>query len=133
MPVTYDESWSDSLFMGFPQHKGGFKPIQEFDKKLWLASDITKRIRQEILEELAYTTSAGIAHNKTVAKLACSANKPNGQTVVPLAYSSLAMAPVPIKEVRLLCGKIEKAFRERDHLTLGAIQNLSNEEVFEIV
>ena len=40
-------------------------------------------VRTAIKKECGYTASCGVSHNKTVAKIACAANKPNGQTVVP--------------------------------------------------
>jgi nucleotidyltransferase/DNA polymerase involved in DNA repair len=40
-------------------------------------------MRKAIDQELNYKASAGISHNKTLAKIASSQNKPNAQTVVP--------------------------------------------------
>ena len=73
--------------MGF--EKGGhgcFTPETEKDQKMWLANRIAFQVRQAIFDELGYTASAGISYNKTVAKIACTYNKPNGQTVVPERY-----------------------------------------------
>ncbi|KAL4964288.1 DNA/RNA polymerase [Aspergillus stella-maris] len=54
-----------------------------------IGSQIINNLRQEILRQLKYTCSAGIAPNKMLAKLAAGRNKPNGQTVVlPGAVSS---------------------------------------------
>ena len=53
-------------------------PETEKDKKLWLANRIAAEVRQTIFDELGYTASAGISYNKTVAKIACTYNKPNG-------------------------------------------------------
>ena len=43
-----------------------------------LANRIAEEVRLAIFEELGYTASAGISNNKTVAKIACTYNKPNG-------------------------------------------------------
>jgi DNA polymerase-4 len=75
--------WHNSLFMGFPKGEGMFIPDTENDKKLWLANEMAFKIRKAIKDELGYNASAGISVNKTVAKIACTYNKPNGQTVVP--------------------------------------------------
>lgn len=62
--------------------------------RLTIASKIAANIRNRIYEELHLTCSAGIAHNKLLAKLAGSLNKPNQQTLVfpcsgPLLLSTI--------------------------------------------
>lgn len=54
------------------------------DIKLLIASSIVNEIRAEVLEKTGFECSAGIAHNKTLAKLVCGLNKPNKQTLLPL-------------------------------------------------
>ncbi|MEG1408937.1 MAG: DNA polymerase IV [Terrisporobacter sp.] len=46
------------------------------------ATEIAKRIKQEIYEETDITASAGVSYNKFLAKLASDYNKPNGLTVI---------------------------------------------------
>lgn len=50
--------------------------------RLMIGAKIAAGIRNRIYEELHLTCSAGIAHNKLLAKLAGSLNKPNQQTLV---------------------------------------------------
>lgn len=50
--------------------------------RLMIGSKIAAGIRNRIYEELHLTCSAGIAHNKLLAKLAGSLNKPNQQTLI---------------------------------------------------
>lgn len=62
--------------------------------RLMIGSKIAAEIRNRIYEELHLTCSAGIAHNKLLAKLAGSLNKPNQQTLVfacsgPMLLSSV--------------------------------------------
>lgn len=62
--------------------------------RLIIASKIAAEIRNRIFQELHLTCSAGIAHNKLLAKLAGSLNKPNQQTLVfpcsgPLLLSTI--------------------------------------------
>lgn len=54
------------------------------DIKLLIASSIVNEIRAEVKAKTGYECSAGIAHNKTLAKLVCGINKPNKQTLLPL-------------------------------------------------
>ena len=74
--------------------QGAFVPETEKEKKLFLANQIAKRLRDDILKELGYKASAGISFNKTVAKIASSQNKPNAQTLVPLRSMKRALASI---------------------------------------
>ena len=67
-----DETWFNSLFMGCEKGKGFFKPESDLDKKLYIAAEIAYLMRLDIDKELGYKASAGISHNKTVAKLSSS-------------------------------------------------------------
>lgn len=58
--------------------------IKKSDIKLLIASSIVNEIRAAVKEKTGYECSAGIAHNKTLAKLVCGLNKPNKQTLLPL-------------------------------------------------
>ena len=78
-------------------NEGGFVPETIEDRKLFIANEMALAIRTAINKELGYTASCGISHNKTVAKIACAANKPNGMTVVPQRYFLKAMSGVPVK------------------------------------
>ncbi|CAK1551007.1 unnamed protein product [Leptosia nina] len=50
--------------------------------RLKIASQLASEIRQKIFDELGFTTCAGIAHNKLLAKLICPLHKPNEQTLI---------------------------------------------------
>ena len=52
--------------------------------KLMLAAAIVNEIRAEVKSKTGFTCSAGIGHNKILAKLTCGMNKPNKQTILPL-------------------------------------------------
>lgn len=52
--------------------------------KLLVAASIVNEIRNVVKEKTGYDCSAGIAHNKPMAKMVCGLNKPNKQTIIPL-------------------------------------------------
>lgn len=52
----------------------------QYAPQLLAAAHLASFIRKEIFDKLAFTTSAGIAHNKLIAKLVGNLNKPNLQT-----------------------------------------------------
>lgn len=56
------------------------------DIKLLIGASIVNEIRAAVKEKTGYECSAGIAHNKILAKLVCGMNKPNKQTLIPLRY-----------------------------------------------
>ncbi|DBA89011.1 TPA: hypothetical protein ACH3X2_000227 [Trebouxia sp. C0005] len=62
-------------------------------------------LRAAVAAELDYSCSAGIAHNKILAKLASGMHKPSQQTLVPLAAVSGLLKDLPIPKLRQLGGK----------------------------
>ena len=113
--------------MGFEKGQGNYVPQTESDQKMWLSNRISFEGRNALFVGLGYTAFAGISNNKTVAKIACTYNKPNGQTVVPECYKRQALADVPIRNIRWLGGKLGKQLIEAGLQTMGDIQPLDVE------
>ncbi|KAI8365435.1 hypothetical protein EDC96DRAFT_191143 [Choanephora cucurbitarum] len=76
------------------------------DLQLALGAELAAEIRNEIYDTLKYTCSAGIAHNKTLAKLGSSQNKPNKQTVLRDIARLDFMRDIPFQKIRNLGGKL---------------------------
>lgn len=62
------------------------KAYKKSDIKLLIGSSIVSEIRATVKAKTGYECSAGIAHNKILAKLVCGMNKPNKQTILPLKH-----------------------------------------------
>lgn len=62
------------------------KAYAKSDIKLLIGSSIVNEIRAAVKSQTGYECSAGIAHNKVLAKLVCGMNKPNKQTILPLKH-----------------------------------------------
>ncbi len=77
-----------------------FTPVQRHDKVLAVATQLASQIREAVLKETDYTCSAGIAHNKMLAKMASGQNKPNGQTIIPESQVELAMGAMPVGKIK---------------------------------
>ncbi|EJU04732.1 DNA/RNA polymerase [Dacryopinax primogenitus] len=100
------------------------------DVALALGAEMVHKVRQEVHKQLGYTTSAGIARNKTMAKLCASCKKPFGQTVLRDAAIPLYLNPMPFKKIRFLGGKLGDALASAyDAKTIGDLLSVSKEDM----
>lgn len=79
------------------------------DVALCIGAELMDKIRDEVRLQLGYTTSAGIAHNKTLSKLCSAWKKPNAQTVLRQAAVPAFLSPLPFNKIRNLGGKLGAA------------------------
>ncbi|XP_068183757.1 DNA polymerase eta isoform X2 [Antennarius striatus] len=82
---------------------------------------IVEEMRAAVKECTGFSCSAGISHNKMLAKLACGLNKPNRQTVLPLDSVTELFSSLPINKIRNLGGKLGVSITE----TLG-VENMGD-------
>jgi len=76
------------------------------DHMLACGAIIVAELRMEVLSETQFTCSAGIAHNKMLAKLASGMHKPAQQTIVPASCVPELLASLPVKKMKQLGGKL---------------------------
>ncbi|KAJ1728864.1 N-acetyltransferase eso1, partial [Coemansia sp. Benny D160-2] len=76
------------------------------DLQLRYAAAFSNHIRETVYQELGYRTSAGIAHNKFLAKTGSGLNKPNMQTVILQSQAIGFMRTFPISSIPMLGGKL---------------------------
>ncbi|KAK9826753.1 hypothetical protein WJX81_005483 [Elliptochloris bilobata] len=82
-------------------------------------------LRAAVHSELGFTTSAGIAHNKILAKLVSGLHKPAQQTVVPLAAVPALLFPLPVGRLRQLGGKFgDQLTRDLGIATVGELASV---------
>uniref|UniRef100_A0A4W4F1J1 DNA polymerase eta n=1 Tax=Electrophorus electricus TaxID=8005 RepID=A0A4W4F1J1_ELEEL len=86
---------------------------------LTMGALIVEEMRAAVKEHTGFHCSAGISHNKVLAKLACGLNKPNRQTILPLASIPELFRTLPISKIRNLGGKLGASITE----TLG-VENM---------
>ncbi|KAI3987471.1 hypothetical protein MKX01_017169 [Papaver californicum] len=72
------------------------------DRLLACGAIIVAELRTQVLKDTGFTCSAGVAHNKMLAKLANPMNKPAQQTVIPFAAVKGLLASLPIKKITWL-------------------------------
>nr|AAX35543.1 DNA polymerase eta [Xenopus laevis] len=117
------EQWLESLPVGDPHSA---------DVKLAVGAIIVEEMRAAVEEETTFQCSAGIAHNKVLAKLACGLNKPNRQTILCQGSVPGLFSELPIGKIRHLGGKLGTSIKEIldveyiGQLTQFTVQHLQN-------
>ncbi|KAJ6808855.1 DNA polymerase eta isoform X1 [Iris pallida] len=102
------------------------------DKLLACGAIIVAQLRSKVLEETEFTCSAGIAHNKMLAKLASAMHKPAQQTVVPSSSVKDLLATFPVKKMKQLGGKLGSALQsELGVNTVGDLLHFPEEKLQE--
>ncbi|CAL8122536.1 unnamed protein product [Orchesella dallaii] len=76
------------------------------DIKLAIGAEIVGKMREAVYKKTSFRCSAGIAHNKVLAKLVCGINKPNKQTVLPHRSVPQLWSSTKVSKVRGLGGKL---------------------------
>ena len=112
------ETWLQSTF--------GKDDLNTDDVKLAVGAAIVEEMRAEVYNQTQFRCSAGIGHNKVLAKLICSLNKPNKQTVLPHNQVKSYFQKVNISKVRGLGGKLGEAISEGlECQTMGQLAQIS--------
>ncbi|KAI3794717.1 hypothetical protein L1987_37352 [Smallanthus sonchifolius] len=100
------------------------------DKLLACGAIIVAELRLQVLRETEFTCSAGVAHNKMLAKLATGMNKPAQQTIVTLASVKGLLEPLPIKKMKQLGGKLGSSLQtDLGVNTVGDLLQFSEEKL----
>ncbi|NXB32524.1 POLH polymerase, partial [Eulacestoma nigropectus] len=82
------------------------------DLLLTMGAVIVEEIRVAVEAATGFRCSAGISHNKTLAKLACGLNKPNRQTLVSARLVPQLFSQLPVSSIRNLGGKLGTAITD---------------------
>ncbi|KAH9747132.1 DNA polymerase eta [Citrus sinensis] len=102
------------------------------DKLLACGVLIVTELRMQVLKETEFTCSAGIAHNKMLAKLASGMNKPAQQTTVPFSSVKGLLDSLPIKKMKQLGGKLGISLQnELGVTTVGDLLKFSEDKLQE--
>ena len=100
--------------------------LQSDDIKLAVGAAIIEEMRAEVFNQTQFRCSAGIAHNKVLAKLTCGLHKPNKQTVLPQTQVKPYFQTIGIHKVRGLGGKLGEEIAEKLHCrTMGDLAQIS--------
>lgn len=82
---------------------------------------VVREITDTLGRELGLPASAGIASNRSMAKVASGLAKPRGVLLVPAGREAETLAPLPVRKLPGIGPVAEKALVERGITTLGAL------------
>lgn len=114
----------DAFSWGSVVPGGPLDPGSEFDVRLACGAGIACRLRGAIRDELGFTSSAGIACNKLLAKIGSTMHKPNQQTVIPPRAVPALMHDLPLKKLRNFGGKLGLQLESMGCTTAGQVAAL---------
>lgn len=106
-PLSLDEAYLD---------------VTENKTGLPTATQVAKKIRQEIREELNLTASAGVAPNKFLAKIASDWRKPNGLFVIQPAEVDAFLIPLEVARIPGVGKVTESRLKQIGVATVGDLQ-----------
>lgn len=91
--------------------------------------ELGRKIKASIKEATGLTASAGIATNKSIAKIASDMNKPDGLTIVPAGRELEFLTPLPIEKIWGVGPKTAERLRQLGFKTIGDIVKAPREEI----
>ncbi|XP_023026507.1 DNA polymerase eta [Leptinotarsa decemlineata] len=104
--------------------------LSESNFRLALGGVIVEEIREKVFIETGYECSAGIAHNKILAKLVCGLHKPNKQTILPQESVELLYKDLSVKKIKSLGGKFGDLLSEELQISnMGELIRFSEKEL----
>jgi DNA polymerase-4 len=110
-PLSLDEAYLD---------------VTGLDRYAW---NIAKEIRKRIFDETRLTSSAGIASNKMLSKIASDWRKPNGQFAVTPDQVESFMRELPVRKIWGVGPKSAKQFEQQGIRTCGDLQKIDLPEL----
>jgi DNA polymerase-4 len=85
----------------------------------------SQALRQKVISETGLPLSIGLAVNKTVAKIAAGAAKPNGEICVEAGTEKAFLAPMPVGKIPMVGEQTEKKLRAMGIFTIGQLAQTS--------
>lgn len=79
------------------------------DVALHIGAELVAAARKSMFEKLSYTCSAGISHNKILAKICSAYKKPDSQTILRRSAVDSFLSPLRFQKIRSLGGKFGEA------------------------
>ena len=100
--------------------------------RLAVGAKIASRVRGAIRQLCGYTSSAGIAHNKLLAKVGSALHKPDQQTLIHPGGVPRLMRELPLRKLGRLGGKLGESLEQliKSSVTRGTSKTTKPDEAF---
>lgn len=106
------------------------KSVSSSKLRLLVGAAIVNEIREAVKDQTKYDCSAGIAHNKILAKLTAGMNKPNKQTILPIESIPKLFNDLAISKVKSMGGKLgEEVCAKLNAKTMSDLLRFSEAEL----
>lgn len=97
------------------------------------SADLGRKIKEAIHSATGLTASAGIATNKSIAKIASDFNKPDGLTIVSPGHEEQFLTPLPVEKIWGVGPKTALRLRQLGYQTVGDIVRAPREEIVNLL
>ena len=104
-------------------------PVQE--RRLRVGAVVAAEAREAVRAESGLRMSAGVAHNKTLAKLISGLHKPDDQTVLPASHAARVVEPLPVRALPGVGHGLEKELTSRGVSTASDLRRVPRGDVCE--
>lgn len=134
LPLSVREELNDAAWGhlgawdGDDEHSAG--EATWLDVAIAMGAERLIAVRKHVLDVLGYTTSAGVAENKALAKLCASHRKPCNQTVLRPRAVNAFLRHLPFQSIRMLGGKLGAAIADEWNFSrVGELWDVSLEQM----
>lgn len=104
-------------------------PVQE--RRLRVGAAVAAEAREAVRAESGLRMSAGVAHNKLLAKLISGLHKPDDQTVLPASHAARVVEPLPVRALPGVGHGLEKELTSRGVSTASDLRRVPRGDVCE--
>ena len=104
-------------------------PVQE--RRLRVGAVVAAEAREAVRTASGLRMSAGVAHNKTLAKLISGLHKPDDQTVLPASHAARVVEPLPVRALPGVGHGLEKELASRGVSTASDLRRVPRGDVCE--
>jgi len=94
---------------------------------------IAATIKRQVLEATGLTVSAGVAHNKYLAKLASDMDKPDGLTVIDGEHAAATLAPLPVGKLWGVGPATAQRLEDAGFQTIGQVAVATPEQIAALI
>jgi DNA polymerase IV (DinB-like DNA polymerase) len=144
LPVDYEfyEQISDKIMQTLKDYADIFEQVgideayldvtQKTQGNFEAASDLVKKMKNDVKNHVGITFSVGVGPNKLVAKIAADSQKPDGLTIVKPEETERFLSPLPVNRLVGVGRKITAKMGELGIKTIGDLARYDTQKLMEI-